>query len=363
MRYNRAINVISWILIAFVVVWLFITYFMNQPIFVSYTLTNSMEPVINIGDLFFLEPYHTSIDSLVSLNVGDIIVFKSANGNYLVHRIIGDTVNGFVTKGDNSPFSDQQGIESLVQKESIVGKVLMFQGNPLLIPKAGLLIRQFSLFFQRNTFLVAGLVGSAGTILLYLDKKSTRSFHRRKTLKNRKFDMKKIYVVCFLLLSVVVLVPMITGVVAHDFEYVVTDGLTNSNRAVTKGTLVNRSLELSNNGILPVYVFLSTNDPSVQIESEAFLLYPGSTEVEIKIQAENEIGYYEKAVNINKYLPVLPLTTVGALLELNPCLPIFIISLMVLSPFVVAYFLLPKRSFSTYNLGFKSIFKRLKSWS
>ena len=358
MGLKRFVNVVGWILIVFLLLWLCVTYFVNEPIFVSYTLTNSMEPVIGTGDLFLIQPYHPSIEFLTSLGMGDIIVFRSSSGIYLVHRIVGETASGFVTKGDNSPFTDQQGDEPYVTRDVIVGKAFTFQGNPIVVPKAGLALRQVSSFFMSNSLLVAGVVGVAGGSLLFLDKKKTRSFARRRLSGKKGLTIRHLYVISLVILSLFVFVPMTSGMITHRVEYVVTDKPIASERTVVKSGVLNRSVDLSNGGLVPYCVFLSSGDQNVRIEPKAVLQYPGSsTEILIVVQAEEEIGYYEKDVYLRKYLPILPLPLLRALMEINPYLPVLVIEAVMLSPFVLAYFLVDKRSIRFHR---SSLWKKIR---
>ncbi|MGC8555461.1 MAG: signal peptidase I [Conexivisphaera sp.] len=61
----------------------------------------SMLPVLRTGDLALVAPAPPS-----SLGVGDVIVYRSPLGFFVIHRII-EVGNGYVVvKGDNNPFPD-----------------------------------------------------------------------------------------------------------------------------------------------------------------------------------------------------------------------------------------------------------------
>ncbi len=64
----------------------------------------SMLPTLEEGDLVVIEQ-----TTMASVNVGDIIVYGppcSASGFSVIHRVVGSTDGGFVTKGDNNPGTD-----------------------------------------------------------------------------------------------------------------------------------------------------------------------------------------------------------------------------------------------------------------
>jgi signal peptidase len=322
-----------------------------------------MEPVIDIGDLFLIQPYHPSLEFLTKVQIGDIIVFKSTSGLYIVHRVIGETASGFVTKGDNNPFTDQQGGEPFVTREKIVGKALTFQGSPIVIPKAGLWIRQFSTFFRRNTFLVAGGIGTAGGLLLFFSKKTTRSFIKRRHSRNNGIKIKHLYMISLGVLSLAILVPMIGGMTTNRIEYVVTEHPITSERSIVKGGVLNRTLTLSNKGLVPFYAFLSSPNGNVDIKPATVLQYPGSpTEIEIQVEAEDNIGYYEKEVYVHKYLPILPLPALSALIVIHPYLPILAMEFLLLSPFIIAYFFINERRTRLNSYTLRKLKRRFKTW-
>ncbi len=75
-------------------------------------LSGSMEPEISVGDMLIYQ-------RAASYEVGDVVIFSE--GDYFVtHRIISETEDGFVTKGDANNAQDA----TAVQVENIYGKVI-----------------------------------------------------------------------------------------------------------------------------------------------------------------------------------------------------------------------------------------------
>lgn len=113
-------------------------------------LSGSMTPVLRSGSLVYT--YDTG-----HYESGDVITF--AQGDTLVtHRIVRETDDGFVTKGDARTYSDS----FVVQQRQIRGEVL------LSVPLYGYLVHPV---FSRSTYLYAiigGCVfaGTAGYFLL-----------------------------------------------------------------------------------------------------------------------------------------------------------------------------------------------------
>lgn len=83
----------------------------------SYVPTGSMEPTIDAGDSIFFKK--TSYDSL---EVGDIIVYKSAYGEtkglYILHRVVEITQEGLICKGDANPSVDPE----FITEDMFMGK-------------------------------------------------------------------------------------------------------------------------------------------------------------------------------------------------------------------------------------------------
>lgn len=68
----------------------------------TYVYSNSMEPLIKVNDAFLVWPAK-------KLQVGDIITYRPAalKAPFITHRIIAVGDKGFITKGDNAPYEDQ----------------------------------------------------------------------------------------------------------------------------------------------------------------------------------------------------------------------------------------------------------------
>ena len=82
-----------------------------------YTVTSgSMEPNIHTGSLCFV---NTRTD-YEDIEVGDVVVFSTATGSKVTHRVISITDDGFETKGDNNDNSD--GVSTT--KSNFYGKTL-----------------------------------------------------------------------------------------------------------------------------------------------------------------------------------------------------------------------------------------------
>lgn len=83
---------------------------------VSYVPTASMEPTISAGE--YVMYGKTNFEDV---NVGDIIVYKSSSGMYIIHRVIEKNTEYLTTKGDNNAISDTEQITP----DMVYGKYIM----------------------------------------------------------------------------------------------------------------------------------------------------------------------------------------------------------------------------------------------
>src|SRR5699024_2383481 len=98
----------------------------------TYVYSASMEPLIHVNDGFLVLPkFHSK--------VGEIIVYRPSvlEAELVTHRIIGRGQDGFITKGDNLPYTDQENGEPEVPQENVVGKVWEWKNRPVTFSKLG----------------------------------------------------------------------------------------------------------------------------------------------------------------------------------------------------------------------------------
>lgn len=76
--------------------------------------TNSMEPLIDAGDIVCME----KISSSATINVGDICMY-GLNSDFILHRVIKIKDNKCLMKGDNNLFAD-----GWIPKEEITHKLI-----------------------------------------------------------------------------------------------------------------------------------------------------------------------------------------------------------------------------------------------
>ncbi len=124
-------NLIIYILIVGGLVWglpRLLSWGLNTPYPMAAITSGSMWPVLNEGDLVFIQGVPRE-----SLVVGDVIVFRNEGGpGFTIHRIVTLGEDKLTTKGDANFDNDPP-----VKYQNVVGKALAWGGKPLHIPYLG----------------------------------------------------------------------------------------------------------------------------------------------------------------------------------------------------------------------------------
>lgn len=108
----------------------------GQPTLIAYVDSGSMEPTIDEGDGFVAIPAAVAGPP----SEGDVITFHAEEiegGGLTTHRVVGETDEGYITRGDANPFTDQDGGEPPVGDDRIVAEALQIGDTTVTIPHLG----------------------------------------------------------------------------------------------------------------------------------------------------------------------------------------------------------------------------------
>ncbi|MFB6077972.1 MAG: signal peptidase I [Halarchaeum sp.] len=131
----------------------------GAPVQVSYVYSDSMEPTIGVYDGYIVVPAG-------DVERGDIVTFWSAERDaYTTHRVVGETPAGFLTRGDNNPSTDQAAGHPPVTRSDIVGAVVTWRGDPVIIPHLGRAVG----FARENLLVLLGALALTGLLGLRRD--------------------------------------------------------------------------------------------------------------------------------------------------------------------------------------------------
>jgi len=99
---------------------------LNSPYPIAAVSSNSMEPVLEKGDLILIKGTKKG-----DIKIGDIIVYKGENG-FIIHRVIKIQEENLITKGDANLYPDLP-----VEYEKVIGRTVNIGGEPFIIPYLG----------------------------------------------------------------------------------------------------------------------------------------------------------------------------------------------------------------------------------
>jgi len=283
----------------------------RTPVF-SYVYSDSMEPTIKLNDVFMVLPS-------AEYKTGDIIMYRPRvlDAKYVTHRIVRMGNAGFITKGDNSPYADQEIGEPEVLKEQIVGKIAAINGNPLLIPGLGKLSAGIQADYGKYAkylsyvFFIAGII----SIIAELNTK------RRKKPRHR-LRLGEIYNAVSIIAAIIIIVTIVIGSKVTQVKYLASEypGTLGNHIEVGKpGKLI---MKVENRGIIPVWSVTKGFTPLEISEAPKYLKPLSDDTVILDVSPQYHTGYYYGYVQVYNYPAILPRFIVVNLHELSPVLAI-----------------------------------------
>jgi signal peptidase len=322
----------------------------GYPMGVSYVTSGSMEPTLDTGDGFVAIP--TVLTG--SPTEGDVVVFRAEevnDGRLTTHRVVEETEQGYVTKGDANPFTDQATGEPMVQEVQVVAVAGSVGGQLLVIPELGNLVTgvqrvmetiQLRLAAAFGTGLLLGTQGLAylvfaGSILVYVvaDWREQGSKERtRRTKRSEGVDVRLIMGAFTALLVLGATVAMVAPAGTVTYGVVSSQSDAPGARVIPVGESETTAHAISNSGVLPVHVFLEPASDGIDVRPGRMSVPPGRTvEATVTLSAPPEYGFYRQYLIEHRYLAVLPRAQVDGLHDIHPWLPIVVIDALLGVPF------------------------------
>ncbi|WP_058366837.1 signal peptidase I [Haloparvum sedimenti] len=322
------------------VVSLLVGQYLGQPVLLSFVETGSMQPVLDPGDGFIAIPAPLA----GPIAPGDVVTFDAQEiegGGLTTHRVVEETDRGYVTQGDNNPFTDQNGGEPIVQDADVVAKALTFGGSVVVIPHLGTAVMWFQGLLegfqtwlsvtlgvralqgtQGLAYVLLGLSTAAYAVDWYLasprgpDRERDRS---REDGTSVAFVFGVLALVLMATATAAMVVPAGTqeyGVVSADFE-------SEDPTIIERGTSTELEYVVPNAGVVPVHAYVTPASEGIRVDPER--VYVGSREegtTTLTLSAPDETGYYRMLVVEHRYLALLPASTIDALHRIHPWAPI-----------------------------------------
>lgn len=274
----------------------------------TYVYSNSMEPLIKVNDAFLVLPEG-------DYQIGDIIMYRPMvlQAPYITHRIIGKGEKGYLTKGDNSPFKDQDSNEPEVIKERIIGKVFTINGQPLIIPGLGHISKAIQKGLGRYTSYLS-------VIFLMIGILSAVKSKNRKRKPRHRLRLKHIYRAITVIAVIVIVLSIYLGSRVTRVKYLVSEYPGTLGDQVQLNQPGQLSMEVSNKGLVPVWSVLKAIEPLSISQAPEYIKPLSKEAVILDVVAQRETGLYQGYVQIYNYPILLPRSLVVTLHNIHPML-------------------------------------------
>jgi len=281
--------------------------------FISYVKSNSMEPLIKVNDAIFIMPAK-------DYEIGDIVMYRplALNAEYITHRITDTGEKGYITQGDNSPYTDQESDEPQLTKDRIVGRVLTIRGKPVVLPAVGKLTKSVQgIFGGLTVYISLGLI-AAGLILTLTGNEAAAKRRRAK----RRYRLRDLYRFICITAVITVAVSIYLGSSIKQVKYLVSYYPSVSGNQVLPDEKGQIEIIVNNDGLVPVWSFVKGIKP-FDSNLEPKLIAPLSGRpVTLELLPRNKTGIYYGYVQVYNYPVLLPKNAVARLHALSPGLAI-----------------------------------------
>ncbi|PSP72963.1 signal peptidase I [Halobacteriales archaeon QS_3_64_16] len=315
---------------------------LGQPVLLSYVETGSMQPTLEPGEGFVAIPAAVA----GPIEEGDVITYRAEEvqgGGLTTHRVVGETDEGYVTRGDANPFTDQDGDEPPVKDAQIVAKVLQVGGEVVVIPGLGIVVTGTQDVLRTVQATLASLLGTSAllgvqglaylifafTIVVYVvDALRNRGRRRRDRGHSRDTgtDVRLIVGAFAALLVVAATASMVAPAGTHEFGVVSAEFDSERPDIIPAGESKSRTYIVPNSGLIPVQVFLEPASEGIDVRPrETAVGSRDQVNATVTLSAPPETGYYRRFLVEYRYLAVLPVPVIQALYGVHPWTPIVVI--------------------------------------
>lgn len=302
---------------------------LGQPILLGFVETGSMSPTLEAGDGFVAVPSVLTDEP----EVGDVVVFGAEEvqgGGLTTHRVVGETEDGYITKGDANPFTDQDGGEPPVTEDRIVADVLQVGGNVVAVPGLGggvEAVRGAVVGVLAAVGVGPSDTGVAGPVLLlagfalilvsFFDERRASSRNRNRTTSSGGIDAR----VFVLLMLLVVLVPANAVMLGPTGDHQIG---TSDTEVVDEGDLTGE-ITARNEGLIAMLVVLEPSDGVFLSQNEVELPSGEENVVTVTPHSGTEPPY---TVTEHRYFLLLPSSVLLSLHSASPLLALGAVNLL-----------------------------------
>jgi signal peptidase len=296
--------------------------------------------------------------------------------------VVGVTENGYITKGDANPVTDQDGAEPPVQRGQIKATALQVGGDVVVVPKLGVAVtgtqdaisgvqRRLAVVTGSRSLLGTqglaylmfgvGIVGYAASALLARGDGRER---RDPTRDDSTVDYRLLLVGLAVVLLIVATAGMTLGGGTQEYSMVSSSSDAPGPGVIPAGEAENVTYSVPGAGILPAVVFLEPGSDQIDVsQSELYVPPEERVNATVTLRAPDSTGYYPQYLTEHRYPGVLPRETIEALYRIHPWMPIVVIDALLAGGFLaLGLALLGTGPIRLRNRDSPSLMARVRRW-
>ncbi|WP_049921816.1 signal peptidase I [Halopiger djelfimassiliensis] len=312
---------------------------LGQPILLGFVETGSMEPTIETGDGFVAIPSQLTGEP----EPGDVVVFEAERiqgGGLTTHRIVEETPQGYVTRGDANPVTDQDGDEPPVTDDRIVAEAWQVNGDVVTVPRFGTAVMTASAGLERVEARLATVTGTRtpfgasglpflllglSTVLYAVEtvrERRSPSLESRFGRDESRLDPRHLSALFALFVVVAAAAAMTVPAGTQSYDVISAEFDSEQPLVIEQGTVEELPFPVSNGGFVPVVSYVEAGGEHATVDAGPTTVGPrDEREVGLTIRAPDERGHYPTTVTERRYLHVLPVSVIDALYGVHPWVP------------------------------------------
>lgn len=333
-----------------------LTQIFGFPTPISYVETDSMAPTLQPGDGFIGVPAPLAGE----ISEGDVVTFQAqtiGGGGLTTHRVVDITEDGYITSGDNNPFTDQSAGEPTVTEPQIELVAVQFNDQLVVIPGVGVAVETaqgilggiaglFGLGQTggANTGILVGLLGLIIVTLTMAYDRITGNNTRlptRSTSREGTVDSKLILLAILIALSLPILSMMAIPSGTDEAVIISTAAPSDDPTRIVAGGESDIDVEIENSQFIPKVVIMTPQSEGVEFDESVHTVSHSQTEnTTLTITAPEETGPHTALRSEHHYIHVLPASVIAALHSIHPAVAMLAVSMVILSPVAILFYLL-----------------------
>jgi signal peptidase len=342
----------------------------GQPLGLGFVVTGSMSPELEPGDGFVAVPPFLAGE----VEQGDVVTFNAEElqgGGLTTHRVVGETSQGYITRGDANPFTDQDAGEPPVRDSEIVAVALQSDGSVVAIPALGTAVMglqgvfgAFAGFLTAIPGLAVFTQGGVGSLMIgiglfvlmlsfvgdvFVGKR--RGDRSRSTSRENVLNPLLLLVVIILLITVPATASMVIPSGTNELQVISSTAPSDDPTVIETGGSQLVTYNGTNQGFIPSILIIEPASEGVFVSDSVLELTRGRESVSnVTITVPEETGAYVRVISERHYVKVLPTPVIRSLHDIHPWVAIIGIDLLLAGFVTIIY---------AISIGFKPV--RLRS--